>query len=159
MDVRVGPIRTLRAKNWCFQTVVLERILRRTLDSNEIKPVNPLGNQPWIFIGRTDAEVEAPILWTTVAKSQFIGKDPDAGKIWGQEEKGMTEDEMVGWYYRLMGMSLSKFQEIVKDKEAWRAAVHRVTESDMTDWKIAMPHYHMRLTSPILFLSLLSKCL
>ena len=84
-------------KNWCFLTVVLEETLKSPLDSKEIKPINPKGNQPWIFMGKTDdAEAEAPILWPTVAKSLLIGKDPDAGKDWGQEEKEMSEDEMVG---------------------------------------------------------------
>ena len=73
-------------KNWCFQAVVLEKTLESPLDRKEIKQVNPKGNQPWIFIGRTDAEAEAPILWLPDAKSQFIGKDPDAGKDWRQEE-------------------------------------------------------------------------
>ena len=82
-------------KNWCFWTVVLEKTLASPLDSKEIKPVNSKGNQPWIFIGRTDAEAAAPMLWSPDAKSQLIGKDPDARKDWGQEEKGMTEDEMV----------------------------------------------------------------
>ena len=83
-------------KNWCFWTVVLEKTLESPLDSNEIKPVNPKGNQFWIFIGSTDTEAEAPILWPLDAKSWFIGKDPDAGKDWRWEEKGMTEDEMIG---------------------------------------------------------------
>ena len=78
------------AKNWCFWTVVLEKTLESPLDSKELKPVNPKGNQPWIFIGRTDAEAEAPILCPPDAKSWLIGKDPDAGKDWGQEEKGVT---------------------------------------------------------------------
>ena len=80
------------SKNWCFQIVVLEKTLESPLDSKEIKPVNPEGNQLWIFTGRTDAEAEAPILWPPDVKSQLIGKDPDAGKDWGQEEKGETED-------------------------------------------------------------------
>ena len=88
-------------KNWCFQTVVLEKTLENPLDHEEIKPVNPKGNQPWIFIGRTDAEI--PVLWPSDAKSWLIGKDPDAGKDWRQEEKGMTEDEMVGWHHQLNG--------------------------------------------------------
>ena len=79
-------------KNWCFRIVVLEKTLESLLDSKEIKPINPKGNQSWIFIGRTDAEVEAPILWSPVLKIWLTGKDPDAGKDWGQEEKGMTED-------------------------------------------------------------------
>ena len=85
----------------------------------EIKPVNPKGNQPWIFIGRTDAEAEAPILWLPDTKSWHIGKDPDAGKDWRQEEKGMTENKMVVWPYQLNGHSLSKLWEMVKDREAW----------------------------------------
>jgi len=80
----------------------VEKTLESPLDSKEIKPVNPKGNQPWIFIGRADAEAEAPILWPPDAESQFIGKDPDAGKDWGHE-KGVTEDEMVGWHHWLNG--------------------------------------------------------
>ena len=88
-------------KNGCFRIVVLQKTLESSLDCKEIKPVNPKGNQPWIFIGRTNPEAEAPILWPPDAKSRIIGKDPDAGKDWGQEEKGMTEDEMVGWHHWL----------------------------------------------------------
>ena len=83
-------------KNWCFLTVVLEKNLESPLDYKEIQPVYPKGNQPWIFIGRTDAEAEAPILWPPDVKNWLIGKVPDAGKGWRQEEKGTTEDEMVG---------------------------------------------------------------
>ena len=82
-------------KNWYFLIVVLERTTESPLDSKESKPVNPKGNQPWIFIGRTDAEAEALILWPPDTKTQLTGKDPDAGKDWRQEEKGMTEDAMV----------------------------------------------------------------
>ena len=85
-------------KNWCFWTVVLEKTLESPSDCKEIKPVNPKVNQSWIVIGRTDAEAEAPILWPPDAKNWLIGKDPDAGKDWGQEEKGTTENEMVGWH-------------------------------------------------------------
>ena len=87
-------------KNWCFWTVVLEKTLKSPLDCKEIKPVHPKGDQSWVFIGRTDAEAEAPIFWPPDAKSQLIRKDPDAGKDWWQE-KGMTEDEMVGWHHQL----------------------------------------------------------
>ena len=104
-------------KNWCFWTVVLEKTLESSLDSKEIKPVNSKGNQTWIFIGRTDAEAEAPILWPPDAKSRLTGKDPDAGKDWGQEEKEMTEDE-IG-IMDSMDMSLSKLWEIVKDRKGW----------------------------------------
>ena len=86
-------------KNWCFQIVQLEKTLESPLDIKEIKAVSPKGNQSWIFIGRADAKAEAPILWRTDMKSRFIGKDPDAGKDWGQEGKGMEEDEMVGWHH------------------------------------------------------------
>ena len=86
-------------KNWCFSTVVLEKTLESPLDYKEIQPVHPKGNQPWISIGRTDAEAETPILWTPNAKNWLIWKDPDSGKDWRQEEKGMTEGEMVGWHH------------------------------------------------------------
>ena len=90
-------------KNRCFWTVVLEKTLESPLDCKEIKPVSSKGNQPWIFIGRTEAEAEAPVLWPPDVKSQLIGKDPGAGKDWGQEEKRMTENEMVGWHHWLDG--------------------------------------------------------
>jgi len=90
-------------KNWCFWTVVLEKTLQSPLDSKEIKLVSPKGNQFWIFIGRTDAEAETPVLWPPDAKNWLIGKHPDAGKDWRREEKGTTEDEMVEWHHRLDG--------------------------------------------------------
>ena len=90
-------------KNWCFWTVVLEKTPESPLDCKEIQPVHPKGNQPWIFTGRTDAEAETPILWPPDVKNWLIWKDPDAGKDWGQDEKGMTEDEMVGWHHWLNG--------------------------------------------------------
>ena len=90
-------------KNWCFWTVVLENTLESPLDYKEIQPVHPKGDQSWIFIGRTDAEAETPILWRSDAKNWLLGKDPDAGKDWKQEEKWTTEDEMVGWHHRLYG--------------------------------------------------------
>ena len=90
-------------KNWCFWTVVLEKTLESPLDCKEIQPVNPKWNQSWVVTGRTDAEAEAPMLWPPDAKSRLIRKDPSAGKDWRQEEKGMTEDGMVGWHHRLNG--------------------------------------------------------
>ena len=90
-------------KNWYFWTVVLEKTLESPLDCKEIKPVNPKGNQSWVFIGRTDAEAETPILWPPDAKNWLIGKDPDDGKHWRQEKKGIKENEMVGWHYQLNG--------------------------------------------------------
>ena len=90
-------------KNWCFWTVVLEKTLESPLDCKEIQQVHPKGNQSWIFIWRTDAEADTLILWPPDEKSWLIGKDPDAGKDWGQEEKGTTKDEMVGWHHQLNG--------------------------------------------------------
>ena len=113
--------------NWCFWTVVLGKTLESPLDIKEIKLVHPKGNQSWLFIGRTDAE--APVLWPPDAKNWLLGKDPDAGKDWRREEKGTTEDEMVGWHHQLNEHELSKLWEMVKDRKAWHAAVHEVAKS------------------------------
>ena len=99
-------------KNWCFWSVVLEKTLESPLDSKEIKPVNPKGNQSWIFIGRTD--VEAPVFWPSVAKSRLIRKDPDAGKDWRQEEKGITEDEVIEWHH---WVNRHEFEQALGDGE------------------------------------------
>ena len=104
-------------KNGCFWTVVLEKTLESPLDCKEIKQVNPKGNQSWIFIGRTDAEAEAPILWPHDAKNRLIWKDPDAGKDWRQEEMGTTEDEMVEWHHQLDGQEFEHSRELVMDRE------------------------------------------
>ena len=121
-------------KNGCFQTVVLQKTLESPLESKEIKPVNPKGNQPWILIGRTDAEGEAPILWPPDVKSQLIGKDPDAWKNWRQEENGTTEDEMVGWHHWLNG---HEFEQAPGDDEGQGILVccslWGRKESDMTE--------------------------
>ena len=104
MDVRVGwIIKNSVPKNWYFWTVVLEKTLENPLDCKEIKAVNPKGYQSWIFIGRTDTEAEAPVLWPPDGKNWLTGKDPDPGKDWRQEEKGTTGDQMVGWHHRLNG--------------------------------------------------------
>ena len=103
MDVKDGHKESWVPKNLCFWTVVLEKALESPLNCKEIKSVNPKGNQSWIFIGRIDAEAEAPILWPSDAKSWLISKDPDTGKDWKQEEKGMTKDEIVEWHHWLNG--------------------------------------------------------
>ena len=115
-------------KNQYFWTVMLEKTIESPLDSKEISPINPKGNQPWIFFRRTDGEAEAPIFWSPDVKSQLIGKDPDAGKDWGQEEKGTAGDKMVEWHHWLNGHEFEPTPGKMKDREAWHAAVHGVTK-------------------------------
>ena len=107
-------------KNRCFWIMVLEKTLESPLDSKEIKPVSSKENPPWIFIGRTEAEAEAPILWPPDVNSQLIGKDPDAWKDWGQEEKRMTEDEMVGWHQWL---DRHEFEQTPRNSQGQRSLV------------------------------------
>ena len=122
-------------KNWCFWTVVLEKTLESPLDCKEIQPVHPKGNQCWVFIGRADVEAETLILWPPDGKNWLIGKDPDAGKDWRWEEKGMTEDEMVGLHHRLNG---HEFECVLGDGE-WQGSLACCSpwgckESDTTEW-------------------------
>ena len=128
MDFRVGPQRKLSIENWCFWTVMLEKTLESPLDCKEIQPANPKGNQSWMFIGRTDTEAEAPIIWPPDAKNWFIGTDPDTAKDWRQEEKGMTEDEIVGWHHRLDGHEFEQAPRVGDGQKAWHAAVHGVAK-------------------------------
>ena len=122
-------------KNCCFWNVVLEKTLESPLDCKEIKPVHPKVNQPWVCIGRTDAEAEAPILWPPDVKGLHIGKDADAGKAWGQEEKRMTEDKIIGWHHQLNG---NKFEQTPANSEGQGNLVWcnswGCRESDTTEW-------------------------
>ena len=133
MNVRVGLYRKLSAENWCFWTVVLEKTLESPLDYKEIKPVHPKRNQSWKFVGKTDAEAETPILWPPDAKNWLLGKDPDAGKDWRQE-KGITEDEMVGWHHWLNGhefeqtLGVSDRQRSLACYNSWCRSQTQMTE-------------------------------
>ena len=120
-------------KNWCFWTLVLEKTLESPLDSKETQPVHPKGNQTWICTGRTDAEAETLVLWPPDLKNWLIWKDPDAGKEWRQQEKGTTEDKMIGWHHWL-NMSLNKLWELVMDREAWLQSMESQSQTWLRDW-------------------------
>ena len=139
-------------KNWCFWIVVLEKTRESPLDCKEMKSVNPKGNQPWIFIGRTDVEAEAPILWPPDGKSQLTGKDADAGKDWGQEEKGTTGCEVVEWHHWLNG---HEFEQAPGDGQGQGSLACYISpwgQTVLSDWTIsdkytpnclkgALPHF------------------
>ena len=128
-------------KNWCFWTVVLEKTLESPSDCKEIQAVHSK-DQSWVFIGRTDAEAETPILWPPDAKNWLIWKDPDAEKDWGQEEEGTIEVEIVGWHHELDGHGMGRLRKLVMDREAWRAGafgtakswIDWATELNWTEW-------------------------
>ena len=133
-------------KNWCFWTVVLEKTLESPMDCKEIQPVHPKGDQSWVFIGRTDVEAETPILWPPHAKSWPIWKDPDAGRDWGREEKGMTEDEMAGWHHWL---NRHEFEQAlgVGDGQGSLACCSPwgCEDSDMNEWLNWTEYMHLLL--------------
>ena len=116
-------------KSWCFWTVVLEKTPESPLDCKEIKPVNPKGNQSWIFIGITDVEAETPILWPPKVKNWIIGKDPNAGQDWRREEKRTTENEMVGWHHRLDGHEFEQALGVGDGQGGLACCIHGITNS------------------------------
>ena len=144
-------------KNWCFWTVVLEKTLESPLDCKDIQPVHSKGDQSWVFFGRTDAKAETPILWPPHVKSWLIGKDPDAGRDWRQEEKETTEDEMAGWHHRLDGHEFGWILG-VGDGQGGLAFCNLwgCKESNMTEWlnwtesdsKLCMPYFHSLTVQP-----------
>ena len=133
MDVRVGLQRKLSAEELMLLNCGVGEASWESLELQEIQTVHPKADQSWVFI---DAEAETPILWPPDAKHWLIWKDSDAGKDWGQEEEGMTEDEMVEWHHWLNGHEFGWIQELLMDREAWRAVVHGVTKSrtQLSDW-------------------------
>ena len=151
----IFPVVMYARENWtvkkakcqrCFWTVVLEKTIESPLDCKEIQPVHPKGDQSWVFIGRTDTEADASVLWPPHAKSWLIWKDPDAEKVWKQEEKGTTEDEMVGWHHWLKGHEFEQALGDGKGREAWHAVVHGVAKSlRLSNWTAKTLHINTNI--------------
>ena len=133
-------------KNWCFWTVVLDKTLKSSLDFKEIKSANPKRNQSWILIGKTDPEAETPILWPPDAKNWLLGKDPDAGKDWRYDAKGMSEDEMVGWHHQLDGHELEQAPGVAYGQESLACCSPWVSQRVGHDWAT-----ELNWTNPIYF--------
>ena len=139
-------------QNWCFWAVVLDKTLKSPLDSKAIQPVHPKGNKSWIFSGKTGAEAETPILWPPDAKSWLIWEDPDAGKDWRQEEKGTTEDEMVGWHHRLNGL---EFGEALGDGEGQGCLLccsprGCMSQTRLSDWTMTTERHKEESRPPVM---------
>ena len=153
MDVRVGPWRKLRTKELMLLNCGVREDSWDSLGMKGDQTSQSSRKSVLTFIGRTDAEAEAPVLWPPDMKSRLTGKDPDAGKDWRQDEKGATDDEMVGWHHQLKDLSLSKLQEMVKDRGAWCAAVHGVPKSQtgLCDWTTTQVWILMAVTEFLRF--------
>ena len=140
MEVTIGLLKKLSAEELMLLNCGVGEDSWSPLDCKEIQPVHSEGDEPWDFFGRNDAKAETPVLWLTHAKSWLIGKDSDAGRDWGQEGKGTTQDEMAGWHHWLDGHESSELLELVMDREAWNAAIHGVAKSRtrLNDWNELM---------------------
>ena len=140
-------------KNWCFWTVVFEKTLESPLDCKGIQPVCPEGNQPWVFIGRTDVEAETPMFWPPDAKSSLIWKDPGVGKDWTQEEKEMTEDEMVKWHHQLDGLEFKQAQGVDDGQESLACLIPWVTKGQtwLSDWATEQQEQFLTLFLIVVF--------
>ena len=149
---------TCSQPQWKYYTN--KKTLESLLDCKEIQPVHSEGDQSWVFIGRSDAKAETPVLWPPHAKSWLIAKDSDAGRDWGQGEKGMTEDEMAGWHHQLNGHEFEWSPGLLMDREAWRAAIPGVAKSQtwLSDCWTELNQQQLQVRNFLFFFSLISDC-